>query len=272
MARSVTSFFLIGAIVYTALLLLAAQPRSDVVLVPVHPWNETVKAKQPLAHAAQSVILQVARSSIVLQLIRDAVQHVAVDTSTQDTASNEITGSLPPLPRPALHNLREGEWAEVVGYTAIARAEPKESAPVLAGYPVGQPFRVIGHKGTFIRVQDLRSGQLGWIDQASLAHYSGYVRRATPPPIMIASAPVPVTPIEEIENSTMPEPQVVAALPKPQETKRPSSGYAKPYALGPADEPAKVDETPKRGLFMQVAARHKGDGFDALMQRAFSGY
>ena len=31
-------------------------------------------------------------------------------------------------------------------------------------------------------------------------------------------------------------------------------------------------EAPKRGLFMQVAARHDGDGFPALMQRAFSGY
>jgi hypothetical protein len=271
MARSVSSFFLIGAVIYTALLLLAAQPRSDVVLVPVHPWNETVKAKQPLMRSAQSVILQVARSSVVLQLIRDAVQHVAEKTSTQDTASDETTGSLPPLSRPALHNLREGEWAEVVGYMAIARAEPKESAPVLAGYPVGQPFRVIGRKGTFIRVQDLRSGQLGWIDQTSLAHYSGYARHATPPPIMIASAPAP-TPVQEIENSTMPEPQVVAALPKPVETARATPSHIKPFALGPADEPAKVDETPKRGLFMQVAARHEGDGFDALMQRAFSGY
>jgi hypothetical protein len=261
MARSVPSLFLTGAVLYAAGTLLAVAPPADTLLV-VHPpassINETVRAKRPAVD-----------------------DHSAGKTGSVAPADGTVTGALPSLPRPPLSGpdrLKRGQWVEVVGYMAVARAEPAASGYVLAGYPVGQPFRVIAQKNGFVRVQDLRSGQMGWIRETSLTPYTGYPRHATPPPILIAKAP-PVTAAPEVP-SALPV-TLAAATPQPDRTDRvPERRGRKPFALGPAAEAepeasspeTSPPETEKRGRFWRVAERPQGDSFPALMQRAFSGY
>lgn len=48
-------------------------------------------------------------------------------------------------------------------------AEPSASASAMFGFPAGRPFRAISKKDGFIRIQDVRSGASGWIEEASLA-------------------------------------------------------------------------------------------------------
>lgn len=49
------------------------------------------------------------------------------------------------------------------------RAEPSESSSAMFGFPAGRPFRAISRKDGFIRIQDVRSGASGWIEEAALA-------------------------------------------------------------------------------------------------------
>src|SRR5665811_811406 len=48
-------------------------------------------------------------------------------------------------------------------------AEPSESASAMFGFPAGRPFRAISRKDGYIRIQDVRSGASGWIEEAALA-------------------------------------------------------------------------------------------------------
>jgi hypothetical protein len=61
---------------------------------------------------------------------------------------------------------------------------------VLSAYPAGQQLRVIAREAGFARVQDLASGQLGWIEESSLAPLiRGYrVREVAPPEPQVAVA------------------------------------------------------------------------------------
>jgi len=48
-------------------------------------------------------------------------------------------------------------------------AEPSESASAMFGFPAGRPFRAISKQDGYIRIQDVRSGASGWIEEAALA-------------------------------------------------------------------------------------------------------
>lgn len=48
-------------------------------------------------------------------------------------------------------------------------AEPSASASAMFGFPAGRPFRPISRKDGYIRIQDVRSGASGWIEEAALA-------------------------------------------------------------------------------------------------------
>jgi hypothetical protein len=80
---------------------------------------------------------------------------------------------------------RRSEWVQVAGYTTVIHARP-----VLSAYPAGQQLRVIAREAGFARVQDLASGQLGWIEESSLAPLiRGYrVREVAPPEPQVAVA------------------------------------------------------------------------------------
>jgi hypothetical protein len=65
------------------------------------------------------------------------------------------------------------------------RSGPSASAPAMYGFPAGRPFRVTGHEGGFVRIQDLKSSASGWIDEAALA---------APPATSPVAAPSPAKP------------------------------------------------------------------------------
>ena len=99
-------------------------------------------------------------------------------------------------------------------------AEPSASASAMFGFPAGRPFRPISRKDGFIRIQDVRSGARGWIEEAALA-------------------PAPTVPVVAAPSST---PTQRSATSGSQPSKKRSSEPATAAA-----EPAPAPQ--RRGLF-----------------------
>src|SRR3989304_5931419 len=72
---------------------------------------------------------------------------------------------------------RRNEWVQVAGYTTVVRSRPSSAAPPLLAYSVGRPFRGVAREAGFVRVQDLGSGQLGWVEESSLVPFVGGYRQ-----------------------------------------------------------------------------------------------
>lgn len=151
------------------------------------------------------------------------------------------------------------EWVAIVGYTAVIRAEPSVSSPVLTAYPIGHALRVIEREGDFARVQDLSSGQLGWVAASSIGAFLPGYREREPivPPTLVAVA----------------QSQTSAVLPKPSQ---PAHSAVAPR---PQQETVAVTETAAPPLLTRASMRpqrlaeNQADGgVAALVQRAFSGY
>ena len=152
---------------YTASLLALLQPFSRDDDWPTPPSvNETVRAKEPWPVALQSPA--------------------------------EAAAWLPPARVARRAGCAEGcrggqdQWVRIGGYTTVARAEPPTAAPVLpAFYTPGRPLRVIAREGGFAHVQDLGSGQYGWVKESALAPFTGGDRPredVAPQPQVVASA------------------------------------------------------------------------------------
>ena len=235
MARILPPLWLFGAVLYTAGTLLVVQSyqaRTDPGSVVI-PINETVKAKQPPTNGARAALPPL----------------------------NGARAELPPLPRPDIGHLRLGQWVQVGRYTAVLHAFPGRPGHVLGGYPVGEPFRVVALEGDYARIQDLASGQFGWMRKSDLTPYTdGYrPRRAT---LQVAAAPAAVTP------SHVAEPKVAAVEPaKPLPVSQ-----RQPYALGPAPDAetqapaAETQENARQPLRVAL-----DDSLGSIMQRAFGG-
>ena len=263
MARVVPWLWLAGAALYLAGTLPSVQTERDGrnASAPI-PINETIGAKlasEPLS----SSMSESASGSDSLSGNRDSFSG---KDKLADHSDSAASADLPPLPRPEPRPFHRGEWVEVVGYTAVGRTGPESSTQVLAGYPVGQPFRVIARHGEFVRVQDLRSGKFGWMREASLTAYTGFPRPYAPTPVLVAAAP------KEESQAAQPAPQKVAEAPRPRKATS-VERRRKAFALGPAAETKAEDDsakTRKRGRW-RVAERYKDDSFPALIQRAFGG-
>src|SRR5262249_55641761 len=140
MTRLFPSLWLLGAALYAAATLLLTRPFLDVAPVSPAAAHETGVAKQPRRLAAEFGTPKLPASS-----------PEPTPTAAAANASAE------PATKP------RNQWVAIVGYTAVIRAEPSASAPVLTAFPVGHALRVIAREGDFARVQDLSSGQLGWV-------------------------------------------------------------------------------------------------------------
>ncbi len=94
---------------------------------------------------------------------------------------------------------QHNEWVEIVGYTAVVRADPSVSSLVLTAYPIGHALRVIEREGDFARIQDLSSGHLGWVAASSIgAFVPGYREREEP------IAPRPLVAVAQSQTSAVP--------------------------------------------------------------------
>jgi Bacterial SH3 domain len=240
MDRILPSFWLLGAVLYTAAVLLLTQPFLDTSSGSLAATHETVVAKQMPALEPISVSPKL-------------LENVSAVEQEQPQSSAE-TVSYP-------HN----EWVAVVGYTAVVRADPSVSAPVLTAYPIGHALRVVERKGDFARIQDLSSGHYGWVAASAIAAYvPGYRERAVPlfQPTLVAETQTTVVPPKVTSpKAAQPAREVVAAAARPKQESV--------AVIEPADPPL----VKRASLRPQRVAQNQADGgVAALVQRAFSGY
>ena len=149
MRSPLPSVWLIGAALYTALILFLIRPSSEEWPLPP-PTGETVRAKQPVASVASVA----------------AVTEPKVE--------------------------RRNEWVQVAAYTTVVRSRPSLAAPVLLAYSAGRPLRVIAREAGFVHIQDLGSGQLGWVKEGALGPFVGGYREREHGPAA-PQAPAPAT-------------------------------------------------------------------------------
>jgi len=232
------SVWLLGAALYTALTLFLSRPVSEEWPLPPRV-NETVVAKQPLKTAK-------------LDLDREAPRQQA---------------ALAPAIAPQIE--RRNEWVQVARYTAVGRSQPFSSSPVLFAYSVGRPLRVIAREGEFVRVQDLGSGQLGWVKESSLAPFIGGYRQRV--------IPVAEPQVAAAETAaTVAKPHIAAAV-TAVAAKKVQQPRNDAVAAQPRAETVAATEPMVRGLFRRrrdqvqsVAYGSEDAGVAAIMQRAFS--
>lgn len=116
------------------------------------------------------------------------------ETATASNEQAEQTGPATDQAEPAGDAVGQAEEPEPPGSGMILvsrrpialLASPSSSAPTMYGFPAGRPFRVIGRDGGFAKIEDLKSGASGWIDEAALA---------PPPPVPAVSAPSQPKPV-----------------------------------------------------------------------------
>jgi hypothetical protein len=231
------SAWLLGAALYTALTLFLIRPVVEEWPLPPRV-NETVIAKQPPKAA--------------MLIFQDEPQ-VELAAAAAPTAGTRVEW--------------RDEWAQIAGYTTVGRLHPSSTSPALFAYSVGRPLRVISREGGFARVQDLGSGQLGWVRETSLAPFTGGYRqreeRVAEP--VVAAAP-PETTVAEPDSEVVVTPVALKKAPP-----RIPAVAAKPRK----DNVAAAEPAP-RGLFRRkrnqvqhVALGNEGTGVAAIMQRAF---
>jgi hypothetical protein len=138
--------------------------------------------------------------------------------------------------------------------------------PCFSAYPAGQQLRVIAREAGFARVQDLASGQLGWIEESSLAPLiRGYrVREVAPPEPQVAVAdPSPPRP------ETLIRPVKVAAV---ATTQRPRRALTGPVAATVPQEGWDGGLFKRRDQARLIPAHGRSGDLAGLVQRAFSGH
>lgn len=254
MRRLLPSVWLLAAALYTALILFVSRPAIEEWPLPPRV-DETVVVKQPPRSAGL-----VFTDEILLK-----------QTATAAPASG------PQAPW-------RDEWAQIAGYTAMGRLHPSSTSPVLFAYSVGRPLRVLSREGGFARVQDLGSGQLGWVEEASLAPFTGGYRQPehrVAEPVVAAVEPVVTVATVEPAAATMAVPDSVAAV-TPVAVEAVTPVVAKKAAhprVGAAAKPGKdvasAAEPAPRGLFRRkrnqvqhVALGSDSSGVAAIMRRA----
>lgn len=240
------SVWLLGAALYTVSILSLTKPFSSTEDWPAPPpVNETVVAKTPLAVSLAAA-----------------------------TPGEGLVLAAALVPKPKVE--RRDEWVQVAGYTTVVRSRPSAEAAPLYAYAVGRPLRVIAREGHFVRVQDLGSGKLGWIEEASLVPFVGGYRERAPvaePQIAAVAPPAQAAP------TLAPPPGVepVAAVVKHSATKKPRQPQHDALARSAKETVASV-ESSERGLFrkrrgvQRVALGGKETGFAGMIGRAFRGF
>jgi hypothetical protein len=239
------SVWLLAAALYAVSLLSLIQPFSGDEAWPAPPpANETVVAKQPLSFALKP---------------------------DPEGTSAPVQAAAPAI-EPKTE--RRNEWVQVAGYTTVVRSRPSSPAAPLLAYSVGRPFRVIAREAGFVRVQDLGSGQLGWIEESSLAPFVGGYRQreqqVVEPQVAVAEP-----------QATVAKPLVAVAKPETHAAaaKKVEQPHIDAIAARAKKETVTVVETGDRGLFkkrrdriQRVALGARTTGLAAMVDRAFRGF
>jgi hypothetical protein len=168
------------------------------------------------------------------------------------------------------------EYVQVSEYTAVGRVRPSATSPVLFAYSVGQPLRVIAREEGFVRVQDLGSGQLGWVKETALAPFTGGYRVREPivaAPVVAAAEPAAAA----VATPRMAEAATpVAAVVTPVVIKKIRQHRKDGIATQPREETVAAAAPAARGLFRRrhdqvqhVAYGSEDTGVAAIVRRAF---
>lgn len=117
----------------------------------------------------------------------------------EETASNEPVGETVAVAPPETTSATDQSKPEITGEpldeTLAGKvlvsnrpvqvlSAPSESASAMFGFPAGRPFRALSKQDGFVRIQDVRSGASGWIEEAALAP-------APTRPVEVAPSPAP---------------------------------------------------------------------------------
>jgi len=249
------SVWLLAAALYAVSLLSLIQPFSGDEAWPAPPAaNETVVAKRPLSLAPAPKPDLEGEAALVLAVAA-------------------------PVPAPKIE--RRDEWVQIAGYTTVVRSRPSSTAPALFAYSVGRPFRVIAREAGFVRVQDLGSGQLGWIEESSLAPFVGGYRQreqqVAEPQVAVAEPQAAVAK----SQATVAKPLVAVAKPKiyTAAAKKVEQPRIEAVPARAKKATAAVVETGDRGHFkkkrdrvQRVALGGRNTGLAAMVDRAFRGF
>ena len=231
MDRLLPSLWLLGAVLYAAATLLLTQPFFDRGSASLAATHETIVAKQPEPASPKLPVLAPVSPA-----------------ELEPTQTSNVSWP---------HN----EWVEIVGYTAVVRADPSVSSRVLTAYPIGHALRVIERKGDFARIQDLSSGHLGWVAASSIAAFvPGYREREEP------IAPRPLVAVAQSQTPVV-----------PPKVSQPSHGAVPPHprqdTVAVTEPAAAVPLLTRASTAPRHLAENQADGgVAALVQRAFSGY
>lgn len=238
------SVWLVGAAIYTASILSLAKPFTDDDWPAPPPINETVVAKLPPAITTQALV------EVPL-----------------------VLAALAAKPRAE----RRSEWVQIAGYTTMVRSRPSPLSSPLSAYTAGKPLRVIAREGGYARVQDLGSGQLGWIEESSLAPFTGGYRRPVPraaEPLVAAVTPQPEPVVivhADATEAPVPIAPVIARKPKPPH----GDGIGARLAV---KETVATVEPEARGLFrrkravQRVALGGRDGSLAGMIDRAIRGF
>jgi hypothetical protein len=253
MRRLLPSVWLLAAALYTALILVLSRPAIEDWPLPPRV-DETVVVKQPPRSAGL----------------------IFTDEILLKQTATAAPASMPQAPW-------RDEWAQIAGYTAMGRLHPSSASPVLFAYSVGRPLRVLSREGGFARVQDLGSGQLGWVEEASLAPFTGGYsqpeHRVAEPVVAAAESVVTVATVEPAATMAMPD-SVAAVTPVAVKTVTPVAAKKAAHprvaaAAKPGKDVAAAAEPAPRGLFRRkrnqvqhVALGSDSSGVAAIMRRA----
>ena len=237
------SVWLLGAALYTVLTLFLIRPVVEEWPLPPRV-NETVVAKQP-PRSARLIF--------------------------PDEMKAELAAKAPaPEPQAPWRD----EWAQIAGFTTVGRLHPTPTSPVLFAYSVGRPLRVISREGGFARVQDLGSGQLGWVRETSLAPFTGgYRQRDERVAEPVVAAVEPAATVSEPASEVVVTPVAVNGATPVALKKAPPRIPA--VAAKPGKQTVAAAEPAPRGLFRRkrnqvqhLALGSQGTGVAAIMQRA----
>jgi len=161
---------------------------------------------------------------------KPASSTVAVAPAAPEDA--KTTSALSPPKGQADEQLSQAPWS---GKIMVSKrpvqvlAAPSSSASAMYGFPAGRPFRAIGRQAGFVRIQDVKSGASGWIEEAALA-------------------PAPERPKPTAAPATAPATARTGKAAAPAKAK-PTSKNATAETLAPADAEPAPTQPKRRGLF-----------------------
>jgi hypothetical protein len=240
------SVWLLGATLYTGSILSLLQPFSGNENWPAPPpVRETVVAKLPPAITTQAI--------------------------AQDKSLLLLTA----LPAKAKDE-RHSEWLQVGAYTTVVRSRPSAEAPPLQAYPAGRPLRVLTREGGFVRVQDLGSGQLGWVEASALVPFNGGYRQrddraAAPLVAAVDTAPAQAEPAMLAAGIDAPKAAAAKRINPPRNAVLAAAAAKETGIAADARERGWLGLGRKRGI-QPVALRAEETGMVSMVDRAIRGF